>query len=70
MYFQQTVASVDPEEGQSGMAVEVYKAQIADLSRRATALEKVLSITSVSRLVTMYYSCMIIIAPLHDKDGM
>ena len=60
MYFQQTVASVDPEEGQSGMAVEVYKAQIADLSRRATALEKVLSITSVSRLETMYYSCMII----------
>ena len=51
------------------MTVKVYKAQIADLSRRATALEKVLSITSVSRLVTMYYSCMIILAPLHDKDG-
>lgn len=29
------------EEGQSGMRVEVCKAQIADLSRKAAALEKV-----------------------------
>ena len=29
------------EEGQSGMTVNVYKAQIADLSRKAATLEKV-----------------------------
>ena len=29
------------EEGQSGMTVDVYKAQIADLSRKAATLKKV-----------------------------
>ena len=63
MCFQQTVASV--EEGQSGMTVEVYKAQIADLSMRAASLEKVLKHYRCFKACDMYYSCMIIIAPLH-----